>query len=76
MSLPGELRNYIYELSGCLKIYQCRNCRGTIRGDDHGRQGPHKGCAFSKDATQRCEYLAKAYLWVSQFADCPPLQTY
>ncbi|EME84711.1 uncharacterized protein MYCFIDRAFT_82809 [Pseudocercospora fijiensis CIRAD86] len=33
MSLPAELRNRIYDLSGCLKVYQCRICSTTVFGD-------------------------------------------
>lgn len=32
LNLPAEIRNYIYELSGCLAVVQCENCKkhGTL----------------------------------------------
>ena len=32
LSLPGELRNYIYSLSRCLQVYQCAGC--TLRANE------------------------------------------
>ncbi|KAK4502256.1 hypothetical protein PRZ48_005681 [Zasmidium cellare] len=66
LSLPAELRNYIYDLSGCLKILQCKVCHSTIRGDDE--EISHRSCCFySYDGYEiDCEYREKAYLWVNR----------
>lgn len=35
LNLPAEIRNYIYDLSGCVMLYQCGRCTRMRRGDDH-----------------------------------------
>lgn len=33
LDLSSELRDCIYELSGCLLVYQCADCRRTVSGE-------------------------------------------
>lgn len=60
LSLPAELRNYIYDLSGCLKILQCLNCHYTARGDDKYAMQFHERIGRAMP-----QWREKASLWVS-----------
>lgn len=62
LSLPAEIRNYIYELSGCLTILQCRKCHSTVQGDSEDVNRP---CCWNwRHEEDKWEFREKAYLWV------------
>lgn len=74
LSLPAELRNYIYELSGCLKIVQCRKCHATISEDK--KENSRICCNQPRPRLPRpqpnhCEYRSVAFLWVCHVLKIP-----
>lgn len=55
MSLPAELRNRIYDLSGCIKLYQCRLCSTTVFGDSNR--------VTHQQLTDKSTPIRKRYSW-------------
>lgn len=53
LSLPAELRNTIYELSGCLDIVQCRRTSSTIR--PHELLEKRRSCAPVNEGWAGCK---------------------
>ncbi|KXT01384.1 hypothetical protein AC578_6628 [Pseudocercospora eumusae] len=63
-SLPAELRNSIYDLSGCLKVYQCRICSSTAFGDGDAIKYKHVSKRTTDDPQR------KFYRWPYIVRDC------
>ncbi|KAF2162933.1 hypothetical protein M409DRAFT_26786 [Zasmidium cellare ATCC 36951] len=68
LSLPAELRNEIYKLSGCLRVLQCSKCLGSVRGDDDDDDDDTSYCKCSprREPCEPCVYLPKAYIWINR----------